>query len=60
MSLSAASEKHEDKLDKINEAVHTAKGMVKAFGWVLSVFGAIGLLLLGSILTVLLHHFKVV
>lgn len=57
-ALSSTGEKHEIKLDKINEDVHTAKGMVKAFGWVLSIAGAIGLVLLGSILTVLVNRVK--
>ena len=57
-SLTSVSEKHDAKLEKINEDVLTAKGMVKAFGLVLSGVGAIALVLLGSILTVLLRHLK--
>jgi len=57
-ALTASSDRHEAKLDKLNEDVHTAKGMVKAFGWVLSALGAIGIVILGTILTVLMKHYK--
>ncbi len=57
-SLVSTAEKHAEKLETLAEHFHTAKGMVKAFGWILSVLGAIGLLLLGTILTVLLKHFS--
>jgi hypothetical protein len=59
-SLCGVSEKHGVKLDTLTDTIATAKGMAKAFGWLLSIFGAIGLVLLASILTVLLHHFKMV
>jgi len=49
-----------NELGKINQDIHTGKGMAKAFGIVLSAMGAIGLLLLGSILTVLLKHFNLI
>lgn len=57
-ALASTSEKHAEKLDALAEKLHTANGMMKAFGWTLSAAGAIGLLLLGTILTVLLKHFK--
>ena len=57
-SLASASEKHAQKLDTVAEQVHTAKGMVKAFGITLSAIGAVALLFLGTILTVLLKHFN--
>lgn len=56
--LASISEKHAKKLDDVTEELHTAKGMGKAFGWVLSAIGAVALLLLGTILTVLLKHFN--
>lgn len=58
VTLTSTTENQAEKLDKINDDVVTAKGMAKAFGWVLSALGAIGIALLGSILTVLLKHFK--
>lgn len=58
-TLVSTIEKHSDKIDAVNEDVHTAKGMVKAFGWVLSAMGAVALLILGSILAVLLKHLKI-
>ena len=59
-TLCVASEKHAQKLEAVAEQLHTAKGVVKAFGWILGVIGAIGLLLLGTILTVILKHYKLV
>jgi tetrahydromethanopterin S-methyltransferase subunit B len=56
-SLTAASEKHATKLDSLTEEVHTAKGMAKAFGWVLGGIGTIVVALLGIILDVMLKHF---
>ena len=56
-SLAAASEKHAAKLDSLTEEVHTAKGMVMAFGWVLGGIGTLSVALLGVILDVLLKHF---
>lgn len=56
--LASVSETHAKKLDDAAEELHTAKGMAKAFGWVLSAIGAVALLLLGTILTVLLKHFN--
>lgn len=58
LALASTSEKHAEKLDSLAEKIHTANGMMKAFGWILSAVGAIGLLLLGTILTVLLKHFN--
>ncbi len=57
-TLASASDKHAEKLDALAEKVHTNNGTMKALGWVLSAVGAIGLLLLGTILTVLLKHFN--
>jgi hypothetical protein len=57
-SLASTSDKHAEKLDAVAEQLHTAKGMMTAFGWTLSALGALGLLLLGTILTVLLKHFN--
>jgi hypothetical protein len=57
-SLTSASDKHAEKLDALAQRLHTNDGMMKAFGWILSALGAIGLLLLGTILTVLLKHFN--
>ena len=57
-NLATASENHAEKLDALTEDIHTAKGMVKAFGWVLSTLGAIGIVILGTILTVLMKHYK--
>lgn len=59
-ALCASSEKHSEKLDAVAEQLHTAKGVVKALGWILGIMGAIGLLLLGTILTVILKHFQLV
>lgn len=57
-ALAATSDKHAEKLEMVAEHLHTAKGMVKAFGWTLSALGAVALLLLGTILTVLLKHYN--
>jgi len=57
-ALTTASDRHAAKLDDLAEKLHTANGMMKAFGWTLSAVGAVGLLLLGTILTVLLKHFN--
>jgi hypothetical protein len=45
------------RLDLLAEEVHTAKGMGKAFVWVLGVLGTLGVTLLGIILDILLKHF---
>lgn len=58
--ITESSKIHLAKLDKVNEDVISGKGMAKAFGWILSVIGAIALVFLGSILTVLLKHFKLI
>jgi hypothetical protein len=57
-TLCVTSESHGKQLEAVAEQLHTAKGAVKAFGWILSIFGAIGLLLLGTILTVILKHYN--
>lgn len=57
-SLCATTDKHAEKLDMVAEQLHTARGMVKAFGLTLSALGAVALLLLGTILTVLLKHYN--
>ena len=59
-NLCAISESHGKQLEALAVQVHTAKGVVKAFGWILSIFGAIGLLLLGTILTVILKHYNLI
>ena len=51
---------HTQKIDAINEDIHSAKGMGKAVLWMLGVIGALGLLLLSAILTVLLKHFNLI
>lgn len=58
ISLTASNEKHEAKLDKINEDIHTAKGIAKAMAWMLGIFGAVGLALLAQILNIVSNHFK--
>jgi hypothetical protein len=59
-SGSVSIHRHAQKLEDVAEQLHTAKGVVKAFGWILSILGAVGLLLLGTILTVILKHFKLI
>jgi hypothetical protein len=57
-NLCSTNEKHAKQLEYVAEQLHTAKGIVKAFGWILSILGAIGLVLLGTILTVILKHYN--
>ena len=57
-TLVSTAEKHDAKIQTLNDAVIGAKGMGKAFGWVLGVMGAIGLALLSWLLAIVAHHFK--
>ena len=57
-SLIKSSEKHATKIDSLTETVHTAKGFLKAIVIVGTVFGAIGIALLGEILKILGDHFS--
>src|ERR1039458_478906 len=52
-ALAKSSEKHGDKIDSLNETVHTAKGFLKAIAWIGGIFGGIGLVLLGAIFKML-------
>lgn len=57
-ALLRSSDKHEAKIDALNETVHTAHGFLKAITWVAGIGGTIGLALLGEMLKMLADHFS--
>ena len=56
-AVAKSNEKHDDKIDALNETVHSAKGFLKAITIIGSVLGAIGITLLTFILNTLSKHF---
>ena len=57
-AVAKSSEKHGAKIDALNETVHTARGFLKAITIVGSIFGTLGLTLLGAIVKMLGDHFS--
>lgn len=57
-ALTKSSEKHAEKIDSLNETVHTAKGFLKAVAWIGGIIGAVGLALLAAIFKTLGDHFS--
>ncbi len=58
--LVKASDKQAEKLDKLTEEFHTAKGAFSAAKWMIGILGGLVLLLISSMLTVMLKHFKLI
>jgi hypothetical protein len=59
-ALNKSSERQADRLDKVLEELHDARGAFATIKWIGGIWGTLILLVVSTALTVLLKHFKLV